>query len=257
MRTALVGGSAGGIGHAIAERLAGAGDGVSDHRSATPDSLGAAAARLGGAVGRSTRPGEPTWPTPPRQRRRWKRSSTATAASTSSLLNAGRSTARWDPRPRRHTLAGGVRTAAARTAAAGPSGDAGHGEARLQAGRVRDVHRGTSAPARPGRVRGAAFRGHGRGQAALLEFATQGVTVNCVAPGATSTERRTQILANRARATHRSFDELDAQDVARIPARRTARPAEIAGAVAFLASDDAAYINGTVLTVDGGRTETI
>ncbi|MFD4878012.1 SDR family oxidoreductase [Streptomyces sp. NPDC058420] len=89
------------------------------------------------------------------------------------------------------------------------------------------------------------------------EYAAQGVTVNCVAPGATSTERRTQILANRARAAHLDLDEIDARDLAHIPAGRAARPAEIAAAVAFLASDDAAYINGTVLTVDGGRTETI
>jgi 3-oxoacyl-[acyl-carrier protein] reductase len=89
------------------------------------------------------------------------------------------------------------------------------------------------------------------------EFAAEGVTVNCVAPGATSTERRTQILANRARAAHLGFDELDAQDLAHIPAGRAARPTEIAAAVGFLASDEAAYINGTVLTVDGGRTETI
>ena len=68
------------------------------------------------------------------------------------------------------------------------------------------------------------------------EFAADGVTVNCVAPGATATERRRQILENRARQGDGSFDELDAEDAAAIPAGRAAQPEEIAAAVAFLAS---------------------
>ena len=47
------------------------------------------------------------------------------------------------------------------------------------------------------------------------------------------------------------------QDTAEVPAGRPGTPDEVAAAVAFLASADAGYINGTVLTVDGGRTETI
>lgn len=89
------------------------------------------------------------------------------------------------------------------------------------------------------------------------EYAAEGVTVNCVAPGATDTQRRRDILADRARRTGRSVADLDAEDVGEVPAGRPGRPDEIAAAVEYLVSADASYVNGTVLTVDGGRTETI
>jgi 3-oxoacyl-[acyl-carrier protein] reductase len=89
------------------------------------------------------------------------------------------------------------------------------------------------------------------------EFAADGVTVNCVAPGPTATRRRHDILAARAERTGERLDDLDAQDAAVVPAGRPARTEEIGAAVSFLASAAASYVNGTVLTVDGGRTETI
>ncbi|MDQ0778821.1 3-oxoacyl-[acyl-carrier protein] reductase [Streptomyces aurantiacus] len=89
------------------------------------------------------------------------------------------------------------------------------------------------------------------------EFAVHGVTVNCVAPGPTATERRRQILTGRAQATGRDYADLDGEDAASVPVGRAAHPQEIGAAVAFLASAAASYVNGTVLTVDGGRTETI
>jgi 3-oxoacyl-[acyl-carrier protein] reductase len=88
------------------------------------------------------------------------------------------------------------------------------------------------------------------------EYAADGVTVNCVAPGATDTQRRRDVLAGRAARSGRALAELDAEDTAAVPAGRPGTPDEVAAAVAFLASADAGYVNGTVLTVDGGRTET-
>jgi 3-oxoacyl-[acyl-carrier protein] reductase len=89
------------------------------------------------------------------------------------------------------------------------------------------------------------------------EYAADGVTVNCVAPGPTATDRRQRVLAARAQRAGASLDEVDAQDVMTVPCGRPARPEEIGAAVAFLASAAASYVNGTVLAVDGGRTETI
>jgi glucose 1-dehydrogenase len=76
-----------------------------------------------------------------------------------------------------------------------------------------------------------------------LELAPLGITVNDVAPGAIRTPINTALLHDQAK--------LDAL-LAQIPARRLGEPEDVAGAVAFLASDDARYITGTTLFVDGG-----
>jgi 2-deoxy-D-gluconate 3-dehydrogenase len=73
------------------------------------------------------------------------------------------------------------------------------------------------------------------------ELAGRGIRVNAVAPGYVETDM-TETIEEWRRA------EIDA----RIPMGRWAQPAEIADVIAFLLSDDARYVTGTVLAVDGG-----
>ena len=84
-----------------------------------------------------------------------------------------------------------------------------------------------------------------------------GITVNNVLPGATSTERLDTILNNKSAKSGKEKAEVEQEMLGEIPARRFGRPEEIAAMVAFLASPAAAYVNGTSIPVDGGRTGSI
>lgn len=86
------------------------------------------------------------------------------------------------------------------------------------------------------------------------ELAPHGITVNNVLPGATLTSRLEALAESRATQSGKRVEEVldDMRDV--IPAGRFARPEETARTIAFLASDDAGYITGVNLPVDGGRT---
>ncbi len=75
------------------------------------------------------------------------------------------------------------------------------------------------------------------------ELGRKGVTVNAVAPGFIATE----MVKKMPPEVLKGMEE-------KVPLKRLGQPEEIAAAYLFLASDDAAYINGTVLSVDGGIT---
>jgi len=89
------------------------------------------------------------------------------------------------------------------------------------------------------------------------EVAKDGITVNNVLPGATETERLTGIIERKSGKTGRSEDAVRDEMLAEIPANRFGTAAEIANAVAFLASPAAGYITGTSILVDGGRTRSL
>ncbi|WP_180542364.1 SDR family NAD(P)-dependent oxidoreductase [Nevskia soli] len=76
-----------------------------------------------------------------------------------------------------------------------------------------------------------------------LEYGSRGVRVNAVAPSLTSTEATADLVKNEA--VMAAFRE-------RLPIGRSATPDEVAGVIAFLASEDAIFINGVNLPIDGG-----
>ena len=81
-----------------------------------------------------------------------------------------------------------------------------------------------------------------------------GITVNNVLPGASMTGRLEAIIRDRATKQKKTMDQVRDEMISEIPAGRISSPAEVAAAVAFLASPAAGYINGINLPVDGGRT---
>lgn len=80
---------------------------------------------------------------------------------------------------------------------------------------------------------------HGATKALALEVASRGITVNVIAPG---------IIASRV--TQGVFD--DAQIKALVPMKRAGKPEEVAALAAFLACEEAGYISGQIISVNGG-----
>lgn len=83
-------------------------------------------------------------------------------------------------------------------------------------------------------------------------YGGQGVRVNAVNPGSTMTDRVKGALEAEAKLAGRSEAETLKASEARIPLGRYGRPEEIADVVLFLASGKASYVNGAIVTADGG-----
>jgi 3-oxoacyl-[acyl-carrier protein] reductase len=79
------------------------------------------------------------------------------------------------------------------------------------------------------------------------EVGPKKITINSIAPGRIETARQAEALAGKSRSEY----------LESIPLRRFGQPAEVAKVVAFLASDAASYVTGTVVPVDGGLTRSL
>lgn len=89
------------------------------------------------------------------------------------------------------------------------------------------------------------------------ELGQFGITVNNVLPGFTATGRLDDVIANRVKQTGKNEEEVSDMMKNSVPAKRFARPEEVANGIVFLASEAAGYINGINLPVDGGRTKSL
>ena len=114
---------------------------------------------------------------------------------------------------------------------------------RQRGGRIISISSVVGQSGNPGQANYAASKAGliGFTKALALEVASRGITANVVAPGLIETDM-TRALTESAR------DEW----ASKIPLRRLGTPADIASAVCFLASDEASYITGQVLAVNGG-----
>ena len=110
-------------------------------------------------------------------------------------------------------------------------------------GRIVNISSVVGATGNPGQANYAASKAGmvGMSKAVAYEVASRGITVNCVAPGFITTAM-----------TDKLTDDQKAQILTQVPAGRMGEPVEIAAAVLYLASAEAAYVTGTTLHVNGG-----
>jgi 3-oxoacyl-[acyl-carrier protein] reductase len=89
------------------------------------------------------------------------------------------------------------------------------------------------------------------------EIGRDGITANIVLPGRIATGRITFLDEQKAKRENRPVEEVTAESTASIPVGRYGRPQEYGDTVAFLASQRASYITGSVIRIDGGLIQSI
>jgi len=117
------------------------------------------------------------------------------------------------------------------------------GMMRRRAGRVINITSIVGVTGNPGQANYAAAKAGliGMSKSLAQELASRGITVNCVAPGFIATPMTDALTDDQKRAI-----------LARVPADRLGTPDEIAAGVVFLASEEAAYVTGQTLHINGG-----
>jgi 3-oxoacyl-[acyl-carrier protein] reductase len=89
------------------------------------------------------------------------------------------------------------------------------------------------------------------------EVASEGITVNIIMPGRVATDRLRQLDEARAKREGTSYDDVVKASLRQIPMGRYGDPQEYGDTAAFLASQNASFITGTVMRVDGGQIQAI
>jgi 3-oxoacyl-[acyl-carrier protein] reductase len=89
------------------------------------------------------------------------------------------------------------------------------------------------------------------------EVAADGITVNCLAPGLIQTARTDELMESRRKLTGQSKDEYMNDYVASIPAKRLGDADEFGAVAAFLTSQQAQYVTGQTICIDGGKRRSV
>ena len=92
----------------------------------------------------------------------------------------------------------------------------------------------------------------GLNRSLAFDYGPENIRSNVICPGWVRTEMADGTLAGVAESRGMSLDALVGNIVRAVPLRRMARPEEMASIIAFLASDDAAFMTGSIIVADGG-----
>src|SRR5207244_6580989 len=89
------------------------------------------------------------------------------------------------------------------------------------------------------------------------ELAAEGITINSILPGRIRTDRTAALAESRAQKEQRPLESVLQERLRDVPAGRLGEPEEVGALAAFLCSQQAAYVTGSTVTIDGGMTRAI
>lgn len=124
-------------------------------------------------------------------------------------------------------------------------------------GRIVNITSSVAKEPSPGMLLSAAYRAgvSSLTKAIAIEYAQKNITINTILPGGVLTERLHSLIKGQSKSTGKSVEELLKSSQESIPINRFADPSEVANVVSFLTSENASYVTGTSIAVDGGLTK--